>query len=231
MMSRTARLNAKTEDDRVSWSQRFWNTLSQQIRNPSGWLGYSLGHLMAWEHRPLMHWGIERLEIGETDDVLEVGCGGGMAIAYMSTLTNGSITGIDYSDTMVRQARARNRQLVDSGRVVIEQGNVADLQFDDDTFDSAIAIESFFFWPEPIHCLRELRRVLKPRGKLGVLVDSSKESPKREELAKAAAVLGVEFYSGSEIVNMMQEAGFVDTRYEALPDKGRGWLFVRGKKG
>lgn len=214
----------------MNWSQRFWKTLAEQFRQPSGWLGYPLGYLMAWEHRRLMRWGIDLLEIGKADDVLEVGCGGGMAIAYLSTLTNGSITGIDHSDTMVRQSCLRNRHLIHSGRVVVRRANVADLPFDENTFDAAVAIETFPFWPEPIQCLRGLRRVLKPGGKLGLLVDSSKESPKRAELAKAATLLGVAFYSGSEVVNMLQQAGYVDTQYQALPQKGRGWLFVRGKK-
>jgi ubiquinone/menaquinone biosynthesis C-methylase UbiE len=185
---------------------------------------------MAWEHRHLMRWGIHLLNIGCQDDVLEIGCGGGKAIAYMSTLTQGSITAIDYSETMVRQATSRSRRLVSSGRVVVQRGDVANLEFDAEKFDVAVAIESFLFWPEPLRCLQELLRVLKPGGRLGLVVDSSKESPNREALQKAAEMLDVEFYSGNEIVQLMKKAGFADASFETVPERGRGWLFVCGRK-
>ena len=59
--------------------------MGQQARKPSGWLGKMLyGHLAARGHRPLTQWGIEFLDIQPADHVLDIGCGGGMAIQLLA---------------------------------------------------------------------------------------------------------------------------------------------------
>ena len=46
--------------------------------------------------------------------------------------------------------------------VEISHGNVAVLSYDDESFDKVIGVETFYFWPDPVANLREVRRVMKP---------------------------------------------------------------------
>jgi trans-aconitate methyltransferase len=68
-------------------------------------------------------WVTELLEIGPCDGVLEVGFGPGMIIQRLSKLAAaGQIAGIDPSQEMVAQARARNATAIKNGRVDLGRG-------------------------------------------------------------------------------------------------------------
>jgi ubiquinone/menaquinone biosynthesis C-methylase UbiE len=114
-------------------------------------------------------WVADLLEIAPSDRVLEVGFGPGVVIQRLSKLTSaGHVAGIDASHEMVRQARARNAQAIQSGRVDLRQGSAESLPFDDNSFDKALAINSMQVWSDAPAGLREMRRVMNPGGKLAL---------------------------------------------------------------
>ena len=69
---------------------------------------------------------------------------------------------------MVRKARAHNASAIKGGRVDLRHGTVDSLPFDSNTFDKAIAINSMQVWPDTIAGLGEIRRVLRPGGRIGL---------------------------------------------------------------
>ncbi|MBT8402932.1 MAG: class I SAM-dependent methyltransferase, partial [Gemmatimonadetes bacterium] len=177
---------------------RAWarDTLARQIRRPSGWIGGLLGHLMAWEHRDLTGWCLDLAALEPDHAVLDIGCGGGASTqALTARVPRGAVTAVDFSPRMVGQARRRNAAAIRAGQVAVHEADVADLPFDDDRFDRAIAIETVLFWPDPVAALRETRRVLRPGGRVVVCVDASKDSPRREEWIQGADALGYTLYS------------------------------------
>jgi ubiquinone/menaquinone biosynthesis C-methylase UbiE len=114
-------------------------------------------------------WVSNLLEIAPGDGVLEVGFGPGVIIQCLSELaTAGHVAGIDPSREMVAQARARNVAAIRSGRVDLCQGSVESLPFDDDRFDKAPALNSMQVWPDAVVGLREMRRVMKPGGRIAI---------------------------------------------------------------
>jgi ubiquinone/menaquinone biosynthesis C-methylase UbiE len=80
----------------------------------------------------------------------------------------GHVAGIDQSREMVEQARARNATAIQSGRVHLRHGSVESLPFDDNSFDKALAINSMQIWPDAVAGLREIRRVMKPGGRIAL---------------------------------------------------------------
>ena len=92
-----------------------------------------------------------------------------MIIQRLSKLASaGHIAGIDPSQDMVEQSRARNTDAIESGRVDLRRGSVETLPFDDATFDKALAVNSMQVWPDPSAGLREMRRVMKPGAKVAL---------------------------------------------------------------
>src|SRR5207237_4861566 len=80
-------------------------------------------------------WVTELLEIGPRDRVLEVGFGPGVIIQRLSKLArDGHVAGIDPSQAMLEQARARNAIGLEDGLVDLRHGSVESLPFDDNTF-------------------------------------------------------------------------------------------------
>ena len=125
-------------------------------------------------------WVTELLEIGPCDSVLEVGFGPGVIIQRLSKLAAaGHIAGIDPSQEMVAQARARNATAIKNGRVDLRRGSVEQLPFDDNAFDKALAINSMQVWPDSAAGLREMRRVMKPGAgvALGFTSYSGQQNP------------------------------------------------------
>jgi ubiquinone/menaquinone biosynthesis C-methylase UbiE len=66
------------------------------------------------------------------------------------------------------QARARNATALQSSHVDLRHGSVESLPFGDNRFDKALAITSMQVWPDAVAGLREMRRVMKPGGKIAL---------------------------------------------------------------
>ncbi len=164
-------------------ANRFMRTIGKQARKPSGWLGEVMfSHMAAWGHRPLTRWAISFLDVQPTDHMLDVGCGGGMAIQLIARIAiEGFVAGVDYSEEMVQQARKRNSAAVWAGRVEIKHGNVVALPYNDESFDKVIAVETFYFWPDPVANLKEVHRILKPGGLVALAMEGSTESPDQQK--------------------------------------------------
>jgi ubiquinone/menaquinone biosynthesis C-methylase UbiE len=130
---------------------------------PRGILGRLGGIIMARTNADCGAWVTDLLEIGPCDSVLEVGFGPGVIIQRLSKLAlEGHVAGIDPSEAMVEQARARNAIGIKGGLVDLRRGSVESLPFDDNTFDKALAVNSMQVWPDPNAGLTEIRRVMKP---------------------------------------------------------------------
>lgn len=61
------------------------------------------------------------------------------------------VAGVDYSQTMVEQARKRNKSLIEQGHVEIKQGEVSQIPFDDQCFDKLFTVNTLYFWPKPLN--------------------------------------------------------------------------------
>ena len=164
---------------------------------PQGLLGRLGGVIMARMNVDCGVWVIGLLEVRPNDRVLEVGFGPGAVIERLSgVISAGSVAGIDPSAEMVAQARSRNAAAIRTGRVDLQLGAVDRLPFDDNSFDKALAINSMQVWPDAIAGLREMRRVLKPDGRiaLGFTVYSGQSN---EGVAEKLAVTG---FAGANVV-------------------------------
>lgn len=210
------------------------------LRKPTGLFGRMVGHVMAIQHKTLTVWVINQMQIQPTDSILDVGCGGGMAIKLLAQQAlQGQVAGVDYSPDMVAQASHRNRHAIRRGQVAIKPGNVASLPYKAAMFDKVCAIESFYFWPDPVGGLREIYRVLKPGGQVAIGLEMSKESSRQtaglqkqfsQRYSQRSAELGLSICSGEELTAMLAEAGFAETAYSSEPDKSLGWLCALGCK-
>ena len=95
--------------------------------------------------------------------VLEVGCGRGGGAAYVfERFRPSSMTGVDLARTAIERCRRRY------GRpgLTFETADAQALPFADGSFDAVINVESSHCYPDMDAFLGEVRRVLRPGGKL-----------------------------------------------------------------
>lgn len=78
-----------------------------------------------------------------------------------SSLKNAHITCLDYSTDMLEQAK---RRLDDKAHINFIQGDVGNLQMDDESFDIVLSMNGFHAFPDKQKAFRETCRVLKSGG-------------------------------------------------------------------
>ena len=111
-----------------------------------------------------VRWAVELLDVRPAEQLLEIGCGAGQAVALVcERLTSGTITAIDRSATMVARARARNAACVAAGRARIEVQTLTGAALGR-RFERAFAVNVNAFWTTPALSLAALRRLLAPAG-------------------------------------------------------------------
>ena len=177
---------------------------------PEGPDGVKTLERMNREHAPLRDFGFSNIEFRPGMRILDVGCGGGMTIAEMLKLSEGSvIDGIDYSPTSVEQSKEQNKEYLGS-RVNIYESDVTKLPFENDTFDLATAVETVYFWPDLQAGLKEIRRVLKPGGQIAIFNEGSDQSI----LEVWPKIDGMRIYTPAEITKELEDAGFENVHVE-----------------
>ena len=137
--------------------------IARQSANPSGTIGRVIAWIMARETADLNEQAMRLLCLRPTDSVLEVGFGHGRTVERIAaTVSEGHVAGIDVSEEMTRLASRRNQTAVSEGRVDLRTGDSASLPFADGQFDDALSVHTLYFWKDPLACLREIHRVLRP---------------------------------------------------------------------
>jgi ubiquinone/menaquinone biosynthesis C-methylase UbiE len=153
----------------MNGDQKMKQYLLSQFGYPRGIAGWLVGKIMSYENRERIAWVLSQLDVQPDDHVLEIGFGPGLGVEQAAErATVGFVAGVDISGTMVQQAGRRNVRGILEGRIELQQGTVADLPYEQDTFDRVFTINSLHHWSDGGKGLREARRVLKPGGLIAI---------------------------------------------------------------
>ena len=151
-------------------------------------------HSFAWP--PVL----EALALTPDDRLLDIGCGGGVFMRHARERTGAHVTGVDHSREMVKLA----------GPDAV-YGSAEELPFDDASFTAVSSLIAFFFFPDPVRALAEMRRVLEPaRGRVAIYTTApeAKGSP----AAPYPLATRGHFYSDDELAQLPRAAGFTQSR-------------------
>jgi ubiquinone/menaquinone biosynthesis C-methylase UbiE len=102
--------------------------------------------------------------VAGAERVLEIGCGRGELAERLVRDLGVSIVAVDQSEAMVELTRSRG--------VDARVGDVQRLDFDDDSFDCAVAAWMLYHVADLDAALAQLARVLRPGGKLVAVTNS-----------------------------------------------------------
>lgn len=183
------------------------NKFFQNTRRPEGRLGWLMLKSMNAGHAKLSAWALGFLPLAEDAAVLDVGCGGGANLAALLRLCpRGRAAGLDYSPLAVAESR---RYLAPAGdRCSVVQGDAGDLPFPDGSFDGATAFETVYFWPDLPRAFGELRRVLRPGGRLLIACECCDPA----DTTWTRRIPGMTIYDPQDLAARLEAAGFRQVR-------------------
>lgn len=111
--------------------------------------------------------------------------------------------GVEPSESMAAIARSRG--------IKIYYASAEQLPFDDKSFDFVLMVTTLCFVDNPLLALKEIYRVLKPRGKIIIgIIDKESELGKKYEAMKAGDKFygSATFYSAQAVIEMIQKSKF-----------------------
>ena len=117
---------------------------------------------------------IRILDIQPDDIVMDAGCGSGLIIPWLAEyIKTGKVIGVDFSEKMLKKARARANKANVLDRVTFRKDDIENSKFHDGSFERIIATFTLTSVPHPKKCLKEMERLLKVGGKL-VIMDTGR---------------------------------------------------------
>lgn len=140
----------------------------------------------------------EAAHVAPGQRVLDVACGTGAvaAEALRRVGPKGKVIGLDLSSDMLAVARRKMPDLE------FFEGRAESLPFEDETFDAVACQFGLMFFAEREQAIREMQRVLRPKGRIAIAVwDSLERTP-----GYAALTDLVERHLGAEAGNAVRAA-------------------------
>jgi arsenite methyltransferase len=150
---------------------------------------------------------VEWLNIPQSGIVLDVGCGPASITASLARATgpSGLVLGVDRSEAML--ARAVHAE---SGpQIAFLHADAQRLPLRDETVDAVVSVAVLQLVPDPVMALAEMARVLRPGGRLAVMVPTA---------GRAARVwrrlwnAGPHMFDEDEIGDILEDHGFASVR-------------------
>jgi len=142
--------------------------------------------------------------------VLDVGCGVGVTPCFIARRYHCRVTGVDILEKMVDRSRDRARGEGLTDQVSFRVADAEELPFDDETFDAVITESVLSLLHDKSRAIRELARVTRTGGYVGLNEPSWLKVPPPEEIRSwASRQLGteVEIPSPNGWVSLLENAG------------------------
>jgi ubiquinone/menaquinone biosynthesis C-methylase UbiE len=162
------------------------------------------------------------MPVGRGARVLEVGCGTGAILRDLVTLvgSRGRVVGVDSSRNAVRAARILCRGHGRPGQLTVRHADGVRLPFAADRFDATLAITVVLHVADPRAFTRELARVTRPGGRVGLqdqdfgaVVASHPDRALTERILRGVVDrIYEEPFSGRRLPALLREAGLTDVR-------------------
>ena len=161
---------------------------------------------------------LRRGAITESSRVLDVGCGVATTAVEIARRHGAAVTAVDLSPIMLERARANATGARLTGLVTVEEGDILDLAYPDDSFDCVIA-EAVTMFVDRRRAATELARVTRPGGRVLATEFFWRQQPTAEatEIFLGQVCPGLEFDTVEDWVDIYASAGLGELETETGP--------------
>lgn len=170
----------------------------------------------AWRHYFMpLHDSLEKSIGGVTGkSVLDVGCGTGDMLRRFARAGAGRLVGADASEGMLSVSRE-----LSAGEPAIDfvRASAEELPFEDAGFDLVISCIAFHHFPQPAASVAEMRRMLKPGGRL-LIADLTDETLRGKLMLAYGKVKRADryYFSKGSMSGLFMDAGFEEVASELI---------------
>lgn len=164
-------------------------------------------------------------------EVLDLGSGVGGPSRFLAEKYGCRVTGVDLSQEYCDIATRLAERLGLEGRVNYRQADAANLPFADRSFDLVWTQHVAMNIPDKLRLYREIRRVLKPAGRLALYdILSGPGGEPHFPVPWARKPEGSFLVSPQELSEIVAEAGFEPLSWQDLTEEGLSWFRRRQEK-
>ncbi len=108
------------------------------------------------------------MTFSETPRILDLACGTGLStFPLIDWIGKGDFHGVDLSPEMIKKAGENAKQL--GYQIDLQVGDAENLPYPDDYFDAITSVMSFQMFTDKLRVVKEMYRVLRPGGMVGLL--------------------------------------------------------------
>ena len=179
--------------------------MARQYARPSGWFGrWVIARLLNRSNQFANNLVFETLKVQANERVLEVGFGGGALLSrIVTTFPRNEVVGIELSEEMLASMRHQQSR-AGYTNLTLSSGTVEALPLNDSSVDCVCTVNTVYFWPNIAAGLGELRRVLRPGGRLVIGIGS--EAHMRRAGYEEG---GFSLYTPEAMATALEAAGFI----------------------
>ena len=181
----------------------FSEYIGSQFGNPRGLIGKCCCIIMNVINKAMYRKTVSLVKLNETSKVLDIGYGNGYLIKKMYKKYHPIIYGIDISEDMKAAAEKRNAAAFRDGRLRLSVGDCCELEYDNEAFDAVTSVNTVYFWNDALQGMKEIFRVLKPRGTFYNAVYAKEWLQKLSYTRKGFRMLEQDDY-----ISLCEQAGF-----------------------
>lgn len=184
---------------------------------PSGPIGWVGARMMQKMERPSVDAELAAaLDLQPDDVLLDVGCGSARLLAERAGHVQ-RIAGLDASELQLGMARGRLADRIEQGTAELVLGDAAALPWPDETFSAVVSLNMLKFVPDPEGALQEMRRVMRPAGRIVVTMGENTKAVETDPSASGTAdAFGQWRWSDADAVRIMRAAGFDEVTTSAV---------------
>jgi SAM-dependent methyltransferase len=160
------------------------------------------------------------LHLEPRQGVLDVASGIGTTAVLLATEFDVEVRGLDLGAEQVAKARRRAATAGLDARVTFEVGDAEQLPVDDQTFDAVVCECAFCTFPDKLTAARELTRVVRPGGRIGITdvwLEPDRLDPELAGLAGRVACLA-DARPIPEVRSLLESVGLVIDHVERHDD-------------
>ena len=195
--------------DRINNERKFWDSFAKKYDKNRKKPGTNESYKKLFK--------MFKEDIAMTENLLETATGTGLISLQLSSLVS-EITAIDLSPEMLKiaQEKASKQEVVN---IDFREGDICNLDFPNNFFDAVIASNVLHLLFEPEKAMQEIKRVVKPKGKVIIPTYCHGENLRSHFFSRCMNIMGFRARTRWSVVSFQKfvtENGFEIVRQKIL---------------